>query len=263
MCVSQPLFGKLSNIYGRKACLQTAYFLFAVGTVGSGLGRSMGQVIAARAVQGAGGAGMVCMVSILLTDLLPFHEVALYRSYVNVVQTLGRSSGGVFGGFLASTVGWRWYVALTAMTSWTDDRVSRAFLIQVPPTVLSIFLVQWRLKVPQRNSRDTQQYSAREKLGRIDFVGAFLLSLTILTALFVLDTGGQMYSWKHPIIIACACTALVGGMAFFLVEKYCATEPIFPIQLLTRYEVVTSYAILLFQNFSQTAVGSITPLGYY
>lgn len=108
MCISQPLFGKLSDIFGRKKCLQVAYTLFAIGTAGSGLGRSMSQIIVARAVQGAGGAGMVCMVSILLTDLLPFHEVAVYRSYVNVVQTVGRSCGGAIGGLLASTVGWRW-----------------------------------------------------------------------------------------------------------------------------------------------------------
>jgi MFS family permease len=88
--------------------LQVAYILFTIGTIGSGLGRSMAQIIAARTIQGAGGAGMVCMVSILLTDLLPFHEVALYRSYVNVVQTVGRSCGGMVGGFLASTIGWRW-----------------------------------------------------------------------------------------------------------------------------------------------------------
>jgi MFS family permease len=108
MCSSQPLFGKLSDIFGRKKYLQVVYTLFAIGTAGSGLGRSISQIIVARAVQGACGAGIVCMVSILLTDLLPFHEVTVYRSYVNVVQTVGRSCGGAVGGLLASTVGWRW-----------------------------------------------------------------------------------------------------------------------------------------------------------
>lgn len=70
----------------------------------------MAQVIAARAVQGAGGAGMVCMVSILLTDLVPLQDVALYRSYVNIAQTVGRSCGGAVGGYLTETIGWRWYV---------------------------------------------------------------------------------------------------------------------------------------------------------
>jgi len=107
-CCAQPLYGKLSDIFGRKACLQVSYILFALGTLGSGLGQTMAQLIASRAVQGAGAAGMVCMVSILITDLVPMHEVASIRSYVNVVQTVGRSCGGAVGGFLVEVMGWRW-----------------------------------------------------------------------------------------------------------------------------------------------------------
>lgn len=111
-CVAQPLYGKMSDIYGRKSCLQTAYILFALGTAMSGLGRSMGQVIVGRAVQGAGGAGMVSMVSIIITDLVPLHEVASIWSYVNILQTTGRSCGGFIGGLLTQTLGWRWYATL-------------------------------------------------------------------------------------------------------------------------------------------------------
>lgn len=68
---------------------------------------------------------MVCMVSILLTDLVPIHEVAQYRSYVNVVQTVGRSCGGVIGGFLASTIGWRWYFPLPATSLFHFPNASR------------------------------------------------------------------------------------------------------------------------------------------
>ena len=67
----------------------------------------MGQVIASRAVQGAGGAGMISMVSIIITDLVPLHEVASLRSYVNILQTTGRSCGGVIGGLLTEALGWR------------------------------------------------------------------------------------------------------------------------------------------------------------
>lgn len=71
----------------------------------------MFQLIAARAVQGCGSAGIVGVVAILLTDLVPVHEVALYRSYVNVIQTIGRSCGGAIGGYLMQMIGWRWYVS--------------------------------------------------------------------------------------------------------------------------------------------------------
>ncbi|PSN71462.1 putative major facilitator superfamily transporter [Corynespora cassiicola Philippines] len=243
MCVSQPFFGKLSDIYGRKRCLQTAYILFGIGTAGSGLGLTMSQVIIARAIQGAGGAGMVCMVSILLTDLVPIHEVAAYRSYVNIVQTVGRSCGGAFGGLLASTIGWRW-----------------AFLIQCPPTLLSIILVEWKLKLPQKNLEETKSETNWDKLRRIDFVGAFFMSLTILAALLVLDTGGQKYAWTHPVILSSFCLTIVSGISFALIERYWAREPIFPLQLLTRYVVVTSYISLLLQNFAQSALFFVIPM---
>jgi MFS family permease len=111
-CVAQPLYGKMADIYGRKACLQASYVLFVIGTMGSGLGRSMGQVILGRVIQGAGGAGMVSMVSIVVTDLVPLREVASLWSYVNVLQTTGRSCGGFLGGWLTQTLGWRWYVTV-------------------------------------------------------------------------------------------------------------------------------------------------------
>ena len=107
-CVAQPLYGKMSDIYGRKSCLQAAYLLFALGTAMSGLGRSMGEVIAGRAVQGAGGAGIVSMVSIIITDLVPMQDVARLWSYVNILQTTGRSCGGFLGGLLTQGLGWRW-----------------------------------------------------------------------------------------------------------------------------------------------------------
>ena len=107
-CVAQPLYGKLSDIYGRKTCLQVAYLLFGLGTAWTALGQTMGQVVAARAMQGAGSAGMTALVSIIVTDLVPIHEVASIRSYVNVLQASSRSFGGVLGGFLAEAVGWRW-----------------------------------------------------------------------------------------------------------------------------------------------------------
>ena len=69
----------------------------------------MTEVIIGRVIQGSGGAGMVSLVSILITDLVPLREVAAYRSYVNIVATAGRSCGGPLGGALAQTIGWRWY----------------------------------------------------------------------------------------------------------------------------------------------------------
>lgn len=108
MCSIQPLYGKLSNIFGRKALLLFAYILFGIGNLVCGMAPSMSVAIAGRFIAGAGGAGMSSVVSYLIADLLPIREVAAYRSYVNIVATVGRSCGGPLGGKLTEMIGWRW-----------------------------------------------------------------------------------------------------------------------------------------------------------
>ncbi|MCJ1226965.1 hypothetical protein MMC12_003620, partial [Toensbergia leucococca] len=107
MCAVQPTYGKLSDVYGRKSTLITAYTFFAIGCALSGVGTSMWQVIVGRAVAGIGGAGMTSLVSVLIADKVPLRDVATWRGYVNVAATVGRSAGGPFGGYLADTIGWR------------------------------------------------------------------------------------------------------------------------------------------------------------
>ncbi|KAJ8603117.1 hypothetical protein MRB53_042259 [Persea americana] len=238
-CIAQPLYGKLSDIYGRKTCLQAAYLFFALGTFGCGVGRSLIEVVIARAVQGIGGAGMVSMVSIIITDLVPVHEIGQLRSYVNILQTTGRGCGGVIGGYLTGTIGWR-----------------AAFLIQVPPTLLAIALVQWRLRLPDQ---DTEQ-SAWSRLRRIDFAGAFCLCLTIGGGCFILDNvASHLFAMDSPMIIAAAVIASLSLLTFVVSARY-ATEPIFPLHILVQRAAFTNYAIMGLQIMMQCALTATVPL---
>lgn len=239
-CAVQPLYGKLSDIYGRKSCLQASYVFFTIGTAGCGLAWSMAAVIAFRTIQGAGGAGMVSMVSIIITDLVPMHEVASLRSYVNVLQTVGRSAGGVIGGLLTQTIGWRW-----------------AFLCQVPFMIVAMLLVQWRLEVPIKYG--PREQSKQEKLKRVDFFGAFSLCLAILGLCFVLEVGGQKVKWDSPIIFAFVGVSVLAGTAFVFNASR-VPEPIFPLRLLTHFDVVTYYVITLLQVILQMSLTLTVPL---
>ncbi|KAF5010249.1 hypothetical protein FDECE_3608 [Fusarium decemcellulare] len=222
-CVGQPLYGKLSDIFGRKAMLQTSYVFFSGGSVICGIGNSMGQIIVGRVIQGLGGAGMVSLVSILITDLVPLRDVATYRSYINIVQTAGRSSGGVIGGFLTQTIGWRW-----------------AFLCQAPLTIIAMLLVTFKL--PKTGSI-TKSWTVGLK--RVDFAGAAAMSCTILCLLLVLDMGGDKLSWSSPSFISLTIAGLVFGVLFCLIEKFWATEPVFPLHLLANRHVVLFYSVMV------------------
>lgn len=116
-------------------------------------------------------------------------------------------------------------------------------------------LVAWKLHVPEADGGSRSSDSLRSSLKRVDFVGAAFLSVTVLSFLLVLDMGGEKAPWASPIIVSLVGICVAFGVLFYMAEKSWAKEPIFPLQLLSQYDVVTSYLIMAFQNASQTAVG--------
>ncbi|KAF3936011.1 hypothetical protein ABW19_dt0200335 [Dactylella cylindrospora] len=236
MCAMQPLYGKLSGIYGRKSMLLISYTFFALGCLWSGIAVTLTGVIAGRAVSGIGGAGMMALVSILITDLVPQRDVAAWRAYVNIAATTGRSLGGPVGGYLTDTVGWRW-----------------SFIGQAPLVAVAGILVAIRLQ--ETNSQITEESdNKRSKLGRIDFLGSFLLATTIVGILLVLDLGGQKLPWNSQYIIGLAIVSLIFLVLFVIVEIYVATEPVFPLHLLRKNNIATSYSTLALSCVSQIGI---------
>lgn len=175
-----------------------------------------------------------------IADLVPLIQVAAWRSYVNVISTLGRSIGGPLGGWLADTVGWRW-----------------SFMGQGPLMVLAIILVAFKL--PSISSTDaTPRKGQPSKLRRIDFIGAFMLAMTTVSFLLALSLGGQNLPWSHPLVIGLLAGSVALGIFFITYEVRYAFEPIFPPRLLVKRDVATPYAIMLLQTAAQLAVRSQT-----
>lgn len=104
----QPLYGKLSDIFGRKECLLFSYLVFGLGCLGCGLARDMTQLVVARAIGGIGGGGMNAVVSILMTYIVPLRDRGVWQGYINIIFAAGTATGAPLGGLLADSVGWRW-----------------------------------------------------------------------------------------------------------------------------------------------------------
>ncbi|CAK7227258.1 hypothetical protein SCUCBS95973_006479 [Sporothrix curviconia] len=201
MCGSQPLYGKLSNIYGRKTLLLVAYALFAAGCLLCGVARSMPAVTVGRLVSGCGGSGMMSVVWFLIADMVPKREVAAHRSYVNIVTTVGRSCGGPLGGWLAETVG---------------------------ATVMCATIVTFLLPLSMMGNGGSG--------------------------------GGSSLPWTHPLLLSLFAAAGVLAVLFCYIELRVAREPIFPLPLLARRDVVLPYGILFLQNTAQTLMIYSVPL---
>ncbi|KAK4142884.1 major facilitator superfamily domain-containing protein [Dichotomopilus funicola] len=253
---TQALYGKLSDIYGRKRLVLIAYVIFVIGCAIVGAGQTMWQVILGRVISGAGGAGMAGLVSILITDLLPIREVAQWRAYVNLVATFGRSIGGPLGGWLVDVVGWRW-----------------SFYGQVPPLILAIILVSFSLpnSTAPKNAESSQPEpepepepqdnaaSNKSKLQRVDFKGAILFALVILTLLLPIELGGVKLPWSHPAIYALFASSAILLVLFIAVERRQA-EPILPLEIFHRRDAVFSFAIIGCQTAAQLGLMFSVPL---
>ena len=176
----------------------------------------------------------------MLLDLVPMIQVAAWRSYVNVVATLGRSIGGPLGGLLADTVGWRW-----------------SFIGQGPVVFIAIILVSYKLPPTTLSSPLKGQIS---KLGRIDFTGAFTMAITIVSLLGALSLGGQTLPWSHPVVIGLGTGSLAFGATFVIYEVNCAIEPIFPPTLVIERDVATAYTIMALQTAAQLSMMYTIPL---
>ncbi|EYB30290.1 hypothetical protein FG05_07720 [Fusarium graminearum] len=234
---TQAVVGKLSDIYGRRNLIVTAYALFAAGCIIVGTGTSMGLVILGRVISGAGGSGLTILAMLIITDLVPLREAAAWQSYLNLAATTGRSLGGPLGGWLADTIGWRW-----------------SFNCQVPIFLVAIILTYFFL--PNKKKEDKRPTS----LDRIDFTGAALLALTIMAFLLPFEIGGSNVPWSHPIIPSLFVASLIFGGFFILFEGRWAKEPIFPLDLLRIRNVVLGYVISGTQCAAQLGLMFSVPL---
>ncbi|KAJ5774202.1 hypothetical protein N7457_009098 [Penicillium paradoxum] len=201
----QPLYGKLSDIFGRKPCLLFAYAIFGIGCLFCGLARNIHELIAARVFQGIGGGGMTTVVSILMSDIVPLRDRGVWQGIINIIYATGAGTGAPLGGILSDYIGWRW-----------------AFLAQFPLCIIAFIAVSFFLKLPPRESTHW-----KTKLRRIDFLGAVVLVGAVLGFLIGLDRGSNV-SWKLPLTIASLSVSAVLFVVFILVEIYLAAEPFAP-----------------------------------
>ncbi|GIK06905.1 hypothetical protein Aspvir_002558 [Aspergillus viridinutans] len=219
----QPLYGKLSDIFGRRACLLFSYFVFGLGCLFCGLARNIHELIAARVFQGIGGGGMTTVVSILMSDIVPLRDRGVWQGIINIIYATGSGTGAPLGGILSDYIGWRW-----------------AFLAQVPLCVLAFLAVTIMLDLPVQEDSHW-----KTKLRRIDFPGALALVGAVVSLLLGLDRGSNV-SWTMPLTIASLGISLAMFVLFVLIEVYFAAEPFAPGHIIFHRTFFASYSCNFF-----------------
>ncbi|MCR6688677.1 MDR family MFS transporter [Cellulomonas sp.] len=207
--ISTPLYGKLSDIYGRKPFYLLAISLFVVGSLLSGTADSMYQLAVYRGIQGLGAGGLMSLAITILGDLVPPRERARYQAYFLAVFGTSSVLGPVIGGFfsgadqIAGIAGWRW-----------------VFLVNVPLGLIGLVVITRVLHLPP----------LRRIEHRIDWPGALALVVGLVPLLVVAEQG-RLWGWTSPRALTCYAIGLVGLVAFGLLERRAGADAILPLRM--------------------------------
>ncbi|KAK4629625.1 Multidrug resistance protein [Fulvia fulva] len=239
--VLQPLSGKLTDIYGRRAGLVFSNLFFGVGNLICGLATNESLIIFGRVIAGLGGGTLSAIPLFIASDLVPLRKRGVWQGYNNICYGIGAGLGGVFGGWMNDILNWRW-----------------AFLALVPMTVISSILVGRFVNMPEIVVYTKQEKDAKWK--RIDFLGSSTLVMAIVLLLVGLNSGGNTVGWTHPTVLLTLPLSGVFLGLFVYTEVYIAVEPVIPVHLFRNPTVVAGCLTNWFLTMAQIALTFYAPI---
>lgn len=198
-----PVYGKLSDLIGRKGLFIAAISLFVLGSIIGGMAQDMNMLIIGRAVQGLGGGGLMILSQAIIADVVPARERGRYMGIMGGVFAISSVAGPLLGGWFTEGPGWRW-----------------GLWINIPLGILAIVSAALFLHLPKNAA-------GRPK---VDFPGMGLLAVASTGIVLIATWGGRTYDWNSAVIISLIVATVVAGVAFVLVERR-AAEPIMPLHL--------------------------------
>src|SRR5919112_711734 len=230
--VTVPVWGKLSDLYGRRLFYQLGIAIFLLGSILSGLSTSMTQLIAFRSIQGLGAGALVPLGMTIIGDIYTLEERARMQALFSGVWGLASVIGPVIGGFITDQLSWRW-----------------VFYINLPVGLAAALIIGLALREPKRTVRPA-----------IDYAGAGLLMAAItLLMLALVEGGASLATLLSARNVALSASALVLGVLFIWVERR-APDPVVPLNLFRNRVVAVAVGVGFLAGVAMFGAISFVPL---
>jgi EmrB/QacA subfamily drug resistance transporter len=215
---STPLWGKISDLYGRRPMFQIAIVTFMVGSLLSGLSQNIDQLIVFRAIQGLGGGGLMALAMATIGDVIPPRERGRYQGYFAAVFGTSSVLGPVLGGWFADGPGWQWI-----------------FFINVPIGLIALVVTTAALKIHHVRRDHT-----------IDYLGAAVVVGSVSSILLYTAWAGPQRGWGSLVGLMLLGAGLALAVIFVLVELR-AAEPIIPMRLFRNsvFSIANAFGFLI------------------
>jgi len=236
--IATPIYGKLSDIFGRRPLFIIAIVIFVIGSILASFSTSMIELAAFRAIQGLGAGGLMSMPLAIMGDILAPRERAKYQGYFLAVFGISSVIGPLVGGLFAGAnqilwiAGWRW-----------------VFLINVPIGIIALLIVLRFLHIPRHGHPHV----------RIDWWGAATVILALVPLLLVAEEG-QTWGWSSPASIACYVIGGLGAIAFIIVEFTMKDDALIPMKLFRSSTFSMATVIGVFVGFGMFGAMMTLPL---
>ena len=227
-----PLYGKISDIHGRRVTMLAAIVIFVVGSVACALAPTMLMLILARGLQGLGGGGLISLSQTIIADIVAPKERGKYQIFFASVYLLASLMGPMLGGFLTEHLHW-----------------SLIFWINLP-----IGLVAWAM-----TANTLKLLPIHHRPHRLDIPGAVLIVLATVTLMLALDQGGSRVAWLSPTILGMLGASLVLWV-LCVVRIRAAEEPLIPIEILANPVVASATTAALFSMGTYVATTIFMPV---
>ncbi|MFJ8788490.1 MFS transporter [Streptomyces sp. NPDC102462] len=219
MTATTPLWGKLADLYSKKALVQIALVIYVLGSVVAGLSQNPGMLIACRVVQGVGVGGLSALAQIVMAAMISPRERGRYSGYLGATFAVATVGGPLLGGVITDTswLGWRW-----------------CFYVGVPFAVIALIVLQRTLHLP-----------VVKREVKVDWGGAFFISAAVSLLLVWVTFAGDKYDWLSWQTYAMVGGSLVLGALFVFIEAR-ASEPIIPLRLFRNRTITLASLASLF-----------------